>query len=129
MWLCIMPELTSLVPRTRSLWCCPCCGRYVAIKDHLPNNTPKFIFFYDSMYSYLTLLFCQAVPSVRGFLLKDLKQCLRKEHCDVSEIQAGIRLSRVLSECILFIQSLSYIFLFLNRMPCVSAQTFLAQRY
>jgi len=26
----------------------------------------------------------QAVPSVRGFLFKDLKQCLRKEHCDVS---------------------------------------------
>lgn len=44
------------------------------------------------MYSYRTLLFCQAVPSVRGFLLKDLKQCLRKEHCDVSEIQAYINL-------------------------------------
>ena len=44
------------------------------------------------MYSYLTLLFCQAVPSVRGFLLKDLKQCLRKEHCDVSDIQAYINL-------------------------------------
>ena len=27
------------------------------------------------------------MPSVRGFLFKDLKQCLRKEHCDVSEIQ------------------------------------------
>ena len=24
------------------------------------------------------------MPSVRGFLFKDLKQCLRKEHCDVS---------------------------------------------
>lgn len=44
------------------------------------------------MYSYLTLLFCQAVPSVRGFLLKDLKQCLRKEHCDVSEILPKIYL-------------------------------------
>ena len=26
-WLCIMLGLTNLVPRTRSLWCYPCCGR------------------------------------------------------------------------------------------------------
>jgi len=35
----------------------------------------------DSLSLVLSLLW-QAVPSVRGFLLKDLKQCLRKEHCD-----------------------------------------------
>ncbi|CAH3019143.1 unnamed protein product [Porites evermanni] len=35
----------------------------------------------DSLALVLSLLW-QAVPSVRGFLFKDLKQCLRKEHCD-----------------------------------------------
>ncbi|XP_015761100.1 PREDICTED: protein unc-80 homolog [Acropora digitifera] len=35
----------------------------------------------DSLALVLSLLW-QAVPSVRGFLFKDLKQSLRKEHCD-----------------------------------------------
>ena len=39
------------------------------------------------------------MPSVRGFLLKDLKQCLRKEHCDVSKIQTSINL--ILNVCYL----------------------------
>ncbi|PFX29002.1 protein unc-80 homolog isoform X2 [Stylophora pistillata] len=35
----------------------------------------------DSLALVLSLLW-QAVPSMRGFMFKDLKQCLRKEHCD-----------------------------------------------
>ena len=36
----------------------------------------------------------QSVPSVRGFLFKDLKQCLRKEHCDVSCLDIFSSLTR-----------------------------------
>ena len=38
----------------------------------------------------------QAVPSVRGFLFKDLKQCLRKEHCDVSWLIINFQSERAL---------------------------------
>ena len=44
---------------------------------------------YQCMVDFVVLIFTQVVPSVNGIYFKDLKQTLRKEQCDVSDVSSN----------------------------------------